>query len=131
MKKVFFSFFIFVLTLTLFTACGTDSSQSTAANTTKASVKTTVENVKTNKEGNTAWAVVGMVRNESSSELKGYVKIKFLNSRGDILYTAKARVNGGDAFSPGQAASFKYYTEPQNFEGVTDFDIEFVKSVYN
>jgi len=50
-----------------------------------------------------------------------------LNSTGDIVYTTKARVNDGDSFGPGRAASFDYFTEPKNFEGVTDFEVDFVE----
>ena len=86
-----------------------------------------VENVKIKEDSKFAWAVVGMIRNKSSSDIKGYVKIKFLNSTGDIVYTTKARVNDGDSFGPGRAASFDYFTEPKNFEGVTDFEVDFVE----
>ena len=89
--------------------------------------KVSVENVRINKESKFAWSVKGMIRNETSSNIKGYVKIKFLNSRGDIVYTTKTRVNDGDSFSSRQSANFEYYTEPINFEGVTKFDVEFIK----
>ncbi len=116
---------VLTLTLIVFISCGFDSSKKSTKSYT--SSKTKVENVKIKKDNEFAWAVVGMIRNESSSDIKGYVKIKFLNSNGDIVNTAKAKVNEGDSFSPGQAASFDYYTEPTNFKGVTDFDVKFVQ----
>jgi hypothetical protein len=89
--------------------------------------KVSVENVRINKENKYAWSVEGMIRNETSSNIKGYVKIKFLNSSGDIVYTTKAKVNDGDSFSSGQSANFDYFAEPKKFEGVTKFDVEFMK----
>lgn len=116
---------ILTLALSILISCGFDSSKNTTEDFT--SSKTKVENVKIKKDNKFAWAVVGMIRNESSSEIKGYVKIKFLNSSGDIVNTTMTRVNDGDSFEPGQAASFDYYTEPDNFDDVTDFDVHFVE----
>ena len=120
MKKI-----ILTLTLTFLISCGFDSSKKTIDSFTSSKVK--VENVRIKEDSKFAWAVVGMIRNESSSDIKGYVKIKFLNLGGDIVYTTKAKVNDGDSFGPGIAASFDYFTEPKNFDGVTDFEVEFVK----
>jgi hypothetical protein len=89
------------------------------------SVNTTVENVQIKKEYPNSWAVKGMIRNNGSSNIKGAVKIKFLTSSGDIVHTTRAKVNDGDILKPGQAGEFDYYTKPENFNGVTDFDIEF------
>ncbi|ARV15170.1 hypothetical protein [Polaribacter sp. SA4-12] len=89
--------------------------------------KVSVENVRINKGNKFAWSVEGMIRNETSSNIKGYVKIKFLNSSGDIVYTTKAKVNDGDSFSSGQSANFDYFTEPKKFEGVTKFGVEFIE----
>lgn len=86
---------------------------------------TEVENVKINKENKYGWAVTGMIRNNSSSNIKGAVKIKFLTESGDIVHTTRTKVNDGDVLKPGQAGVFDYYTEPENFNGVTDFDVEF------
>lgn len=116
---------ILILTLTFLISCGFESSKKTTESVTTTKVK--VENVKIKEDSKFAWAVVGMIRNESSSEIKGYVKIKFLNSSGDIVYTTKAKVNDGDSFGPGRAASFDYFTEPKNFDGVTDFEVDFVE----
>ena len=116
---------IFAVLFSLFISCGFDSS--TKANTISTDSKFKVERVQIKKESEFAWSVVGMIRNQSSSDVKGHVKIKFLNSAGDILNTAKAKVNDGDSFFSGQAASFEYFTEPSKFEGVTNFDVEFVE----
>ena len=97
------------------------------SNVSLAKTKVSVENVRINKNSKYAWSVEGMIRNKTSSEIKGYVKIKFLNSSGDIVYTSKAKVNDGDTFSSGQSANFDYFTEPKKFEGVTSFDVEFIK----
>ncbi|MBR9847478.1 MAG: hypothetical protein GYB35_15855 [Algicola sp.] len=116
---------ILILTLSFLISCGFESSKKTTESVTTSKVK--VENVKIKEDSKFAWAVVGMIRNESSSEIKGYVKIKFLNSSGDIVYSTKAKVNDGDSFGPGRAASFDYFTEPKNFDGVTDFEVDFVE----
>ena len=117
---------ILTLALSVFISCGFNSSKK--SNELFTSSKTKVENVEIKKDNKFAWAVVGMIQNESSSEIKGYVKIKFLNSNGDILNTAKAKVNDGDSFGPGQAANFDYFTEPNNFDGVTDFAVDFIEN---
>lgn len=91
------------------------------------SSKTKVENVKINKDNEFAWGLTGMIRNESSSKIKGYAKIKFLNGKGDIVHTASCFVNDRDYLKPGQAGVFEYYTIPKNFDGVVDFDIEFIE----
>jgi len=106
---------IVIISLTFLISCKIDNSN-----------ETSVENVKVQKDNKFAWAVVGSIRNVSDSEINGYVKIKFLTSNGDIVNTAKTKVNDGDSFSSGQAASFEYYTEPSNFDNVTDFDVEFI-----
>ena len=116
---------ILTLILTSLISCGFDSSTKTTESFTSSKFK--VEKVKIKEDSKFAWAVVGMIRNESSSDIKGYVKIKFLNSNGDIVYTTKAKVNDGDSFGPGRAASFDYFTEPKNFDGVTDFEVDFIE----
>ena len=121
MKKL--KFLILSLTLTLVISCGFENSKKNG--TVQFTEKTKVENVKINKDNEYAWAVTGMIRNNSSSSLKGAVKIKFLTTSGDIVHTTRAKVNDGDFLKPGQAGLFKYYTEPENFNGVTDFDVEF------
>ena len=90
--------------------------------------KTSIENVHINKENKFGWEVKGMVRNNSSNKIKGYVKINFLNSSGDILKNTKTKVNDGSYFEYGKAANFSYYAEPPNFENVTNFDVEFIEN---
>lgn len=89
--------------------------------------KVSIENVRINKNNKFAWTVIGEIKNETSSKIKGYVKIKFLNSSGNIIYSAMTNVNDGDYFKAGQSASFDYYTETENFLGVTKFEVYFVE----
>lgn len=121
MKKLKFLFLS--LSLTLMISCGFENSEKNE--TEQFLQKTKTENVKINKDNKYAWAVTGMIRNNSSSNIKGAVKIKFLTSNGDIVHTTRTKVNDGDILKAGQAGNFDYYTKPENFEGVTDFDIEF------
>jgi len=116
-----------LLTLTtliaVLTSCGLDTSNK--GGTSSTSTKTKVENIQIKKEHSNAWAVIGMIRNESSADIKGAVKIKFLNSKGDIVHNTRAKVNDGDPIKPGQAGNFKYFTDPDKFDDVTNFDIKF------
>lgn len=130
MKKLKFIFLS--LSLALMISCGFENSKknetvqfSNKTKTVEFSNKTKTENVKINKDNKYAWAVTGMIRNNSSSNIKGAVKIKFLTSSGDIVHTTRTKINDGDILKPGQAGNFDYYTEPENFNGVTDFDVEF------
>ena len=91
----------------------------------KTALKVSVENVRISKDYSNAWGVKGSIRNNTTRSIKGAVKIKFLNSRGDIVHSSRAYVNGGDFFSPGQSAVFEYFVSPQTFYDVVDFDIEF------
>ncbi len=84
-----------------------------------------IENVRIHKLYPTTWGVRGLVRNLENHPIKGYVKIKFLNARGDIVKTVSAYVNSLDPFNPGQAAPFEYYDNPSEFEGVTNFQVIF------
>tara|TARA_B100000809_G_C14889360_1_gene442083 strand:- start:98 stop:463 length:366 start_codon:yes stop_codon:yes gene_type:complete len=117
---------LFIIIAIIISSCGTNSSESSSA--TVKSNDFTVENVKVKKDYAEAWTVVGMIRNGSSSSVKGAVNIKFLNAKGDIVYSTRARVNDGGAFKPGQAASFDYTTSPSDFDGVTSFDVEFYEN---
>lgn len=108
--------------LLLFISCGIDNSRGTSS---YSEPKTKIEDVKIVKEHSNAWAVRGMVRNISSSSIKGAVKIKFLNSNGDILHSHKAYVNDGDPLNPNQAGAFEYFDDPKEFMNVVDFDVEF------
>ena len=84
-----------------------------------------IENVRIHKLYSTTWGVKGLVRNLEKHPIKGYVKIKFLNARGDIAKTVNAYVNSLDPFNPGQAAPFEYCCKPSEFEGITDFQVIF------
>ncbi len=53
------------------------------------------------------------------------MKIKFINSKGDIVHSNRANVNSGDYFSSGQAANFEYFVSSEKFKDVVDFQIEF------
>lgn len=116
-------FLAMTIVIGILTSCGLDTSYKGGASNT--STKTKVENVQIKKEYPNAWAVTGMIRNESSVNIKGAVKIKFLNSKGDVVHNYRAKVNDGDPLKPGQAGNFKYFTDPDKFDDVTDFDIEF------
>jgi len=116
---------LFVFTISLvFVAC--DSAvNDTSPTPIETPSKTTVEDVRINKQHSNAWAVTGMIRNESSSIIKGAVKIKFVNSKGDIVHSNRTKVNDGDPINPGQAGSFEYFTKPTDFDDVTSFNVEF------
>lgn len=102
------------------TSCEFDSS-----NFKTTTIKTKVENVRIEKKYTETWAVSGMIRNIGNTNIKGAVKIKFLNSRGDIIYNTRTYVNDGDPIKPGQAGSFEYFTNSERFDNVTDFDVVF------
>ena len=87
--------------------------------------KVEVENIQIKKEYSNAWAVTGLVRNISSTDIKGAVKVKFLNSNGDVVHNNAAFVNDGDPIRPGQAGNFEYYADPDKFDDVTNFDVLF------
>ena len=101
-----------------------NNSTSTSSSTAK-TINVSIENVKISKDHKNAWAVKGLVRNNTSSTIKGAVNIKFINSKGDIVHTTKSFVNGDDYFDSGQAAIFEYFTDPSDFIDVVDFKIEF------
>ncbi|MDE5423360.1 zinc ribbon domain-containing protein [Ancylomarina sp. DW003] len=92
---------------------------------TSLTVDVSVENVRISKDHNNAWAVKGAIRNNTTHSIKGAVKIKFINSKGDIVHTNRAYVNDGDSFESGQAANFEYFVSPETFDDVVDFKIEF------
>lgn len=84
-----------------------------------------VENVKMIKEYPNAWTVKGFIRNNDSQSIKGWVKIKFINSNGDIVHSFNAYVNDGDPIDPGQAGSFSYTTDPSDFNGIVEYRVIF------
>lgn len=83
-----------------------------------------VENVKVEKEFKNAWTLKGMVRNNSDHPASIAVTVKFLNAKGDVVHASKAVVNNWDPVNPGQAAVFEYATDPKDFDGVTEYDVE-------
>ena len=109
--------------ITILTSCVLDTSNKREVSTT--SIKTKVENIQIKKKNSNALAVTGLIRNISSSEIKGAVKIKFLNSKGDIVHNNRAKVNDGDPIKPGQAGIFEYFTSTDKFDTVIDFEVEF------
>lgn len=84
-----------------------------------------IESVRTVQEYSNAWCVRGMVRNLENHPIKGYVKIKFLNSVGDVVRSHMASVNDGDHIAAGQAACFEYYGSPKEFRNVVNFQVIF------
>ena len=87
--------------------------------------KVLIENVRISKDYSNAWAVKGSVKNNTTHSIKGAVKINFLNSNGDIVFSNRAYVNDGKPFGPGQSATFEYFDDPKTFDGVTKFKVEF------
>ena len=85
-----------------------------------------IEGVKLDKKDSNAWAVVGKVRNLESYKIKGYVKIKFIDSNGDVVKTHSAYVNDLDLLEPGQAGNFEFFASPKDYDGVVNFKVIFV-----
>ncbi|WP_236979968.1 hypothetical protein [Membranihabitans maritimus] len=98
---------------------------SSSSSSTKKSINVSVENVRIEKDFPNAWGVKGSIRNKTNRSIKGTVKIKFINGKGDIVHSSRAYVNDGDPFGAGQSANFEYFVEPKTFDGVKDFEVEF------
>ena len=73
------------------------------------------------------WTIEGSVRNLESHPIKGYVKIKFLNSNGSIVKSVAAAVNDAQPIEPTEVGAFVYRTFSTYFRGVEDFDVVFVE----
>ncbi len=114
-----------VLSILIFSIFAFIAISSLESNSSSSNVDTSVENVRIDKSISNAWGVKGQIRNNSDKEIKGAVKIKFINSNGDIVHNGRAFVNGGDYFNSGQSASFEYFVEPEKFTGVVDFEVIF------
>ncbi len=85
-----------------------------------------IENVRANpKIRPGTWCMSGLVRNLENHLIKGLVKIKFLNSRGDIIKSAFAPMNGGEPIAPNQAGLFEYYADAKTYEDIVDYQIIF------
>jgi hypothetical protein len=103
-------------------------SPSTALSIPQKTYNVNVEDLTVDKQLKNAWGIKGRIRNLENKPLKGYVKIKFLDSKGDIVKSAMAPVNGNDYLKSNQAGPFKYYTSPADFNNVTKYDVVFVGS---
>jgi len=86
-----------------------------------------VEDVRIDKAYSNSWGVRGLIRNNGTTDIKGHVKVKFLNSRGDVIHTYLASVNDNDPLRSGQAGNFKYFTNPSDFDGIVDFQVILVE----
>ena len=73
------------------------------------------------------WAIEGWVRNLEGHDIKGYVKIWFLNSNGSIVKSVNAAVNDAQPFEPNAVGAFVYRTFSSYFRGVEDFNVVFVE----
>ena len=73
------------------------------------------------------WAIEGSVRNLEDHPIKGYVKIRFLNSNGSIVKSAAAAVNDAQPVAPGAVGAFVYQAFSSYFSGVEDFAVVFVE----
>jgi hypothetical protein len=73
------------------------------------------------------WAIEGSVRNLEGHPIKGYVKIRFLNSNGSIVKSVSAAVNDAQPFEPNTLGAFVYRTFNSYFRGVSDFEVVFVE----
>lgn len=118
MSNLVHRLFIPIFAALILISCDSGSSESNQ-------LKFQVEDLEVDKDLSNAWGVTGMIRNLESRKVKGAIKIKFLNEKGDILHSNKAYVNDGDHLKPNQAGSFNYFVSPKEFDGVVDFDIQF------
>jgi hypothetical protein len=73
------------------------------------------------------WAIKGTVRNLASRPIKGYVKIKFLNGRGQIFKAAATEVNDSKPLEPDQIGKFRYPAFKRYFRPAVDFQVIFVE----
>jgi hypothetical protein len=74
-----------------------------------------------------AYTLEGTVYNQCETKKKGYVKIKFIDSNGDIRHSAMTNVNDGDNFNPKQSAPYSYSAEPDKFVDIKEFEVVFVE----
>lgn len=73
------------------------------------------------------WAIEGSVRNLETHPIKGYVKIKFLNTNGHIVKSVAAAVNEAQPIEPSEVGAFVYRTFSSYFNGIADFEVVFVE----
>lgn len=129
-KKGCFTWVLLIIAILLafFYFYGKNSGSTSTDSYSTIAVNVSVENVRISKDYSNAWAVKGSIRNNTTHSIKEAVKIKFINSNGDIVYTNRAYVNGGDSFEAGQAANFEYFTDPKTFDDVVNFKVEFYEN---
>ena len=73
------------------------------------------------------WAIEGSVRNLETHPIKGYVKIKFLNTKGHILKSVATAVNDAEPLESSEAGAFVYRTFRSYFRGIAGFKVIFVE----
>jgi hypothetical protein len=73
------------------------------------------------------WAIEGSVRNLETHPIKGYVKIKFLNTKGHIVKSVAAAVNDSQPLGPSEVGAFLYRTFTNHFRDIVDFKVLFVE----
>ena len=73
------------------------------------------------------WAIEGSVRNLETHPIKGYVKIKFLNTKGHIVKAVAATVNNSQPLGPSEAGAFLYRAFTSHFRDIVDFKVIFVE----
>ncbi len=122
MKKRFGKQLLSIITIGIFTIMALATSKDP---TPKISTNVTVEDIKVDKQLKDSWTISGKIKNISDKAVKGIVKIKFINSKGDIVHKHKAMVNDGDSIVPGNTANFKYSAKAKKFDDVVDYKVEF------
>ena len=73
------------------------------------------------------WAIEGSLRNLEGHPIKGYVKIKFLNTNGFIVKSVSAAVNDAQPIEPNAVGAFVYRTFSSYFSGVVEFEVVFIE----
>jgi hypothetical protein len=73
------------------------------------------------------WAIKGTAHNLESRPIKGYVKIKFLNAKGQIFKAAAAAVNDSKPLEPDQIGKFRSPAFKTYFRRAVDFQVNFVE----
>lgn len=65
-------------------------------------------------------------RISNEKQVAGYVKIKFLNTKGHILKSDATAVNNSKPLEPDENSLFAYRTFKMHFRGVVDFNVVFI-----
>ena len=119
---------IIAIVLALFYFYSKNNSSTSSSSYSEETVNVSVENVRIAKDFPTVWGVKGSIRNNTPRSIKGAVKIKFINIKGDVVHNNRAYVNDGDLFNSGQSANFEYFTTKNTFTDVVDFKVEFYEN---